>query len=99
MRTFSKLSVVALTALLPAGALAHSSSKDKVALGKEASVEIAQAQSRAIAKVPGKVVETELSRKKGKPVWEVEIVTAEGKLMEVDVDAQNGDVLDSEARR
>ena len=73
--------------------------QDKIAMAQQVKVELAQAISKAVGKVPGKAIEVELAKKKEKVVWEVEVLTAESKLMEVDVDVTTGDVLDSEPRK
>ncbi|MEM7730891.1 MAG: PepSY domain-containing protein [Pseudomonadota bacterium] len=51
----------------------------------------------ALAQVPGEVQETELEREDGKMVYEVEIIAAaDGKEMEVEIDAETGEVLEIE---
>jgi uncharacterized membrane protein YkoI len=70
----------------------------KAALAHEATVELAQAVTSATSKTKGRPIEIELAKKKGKVVWEVEILAAKDHLMEVDVDAKTGDVIDSEAK-
>ena len=43
------------------------------------------------------MVEAELEEEVNhKAIWEVEIVTADGKLIEVEIDAKTGEVLDVE---
>jgi len=59
----------------------------------------AQAIKTASEKVPGKVVEAELEKKHGTLVWEVEVVTAENKVMEVHIDAESGAVIDVEEEK
>jgi hypothetical protein len=58
-----------------------------------------QAIKTAMDKVPGTVVEAELEKKHGKTVWEVEILGADGKVTEVHIDAANGTVIDTEAKK
>ena len=50
----------------------------------------------ALDKAPGRVVDTELRSKDGKAVWEIDIASSDGKLTEVDVDANTGLIADSE---
>jgi uncharacterized membrane protein YkoI len=69
-------------------------SKEKVARAAKAKVTIEQAIKTASEKVPGKVVEAELEKKHDTLVWEVEVVTAENKVMEVHIDAESGAVID-----
>ncbi|MGB7432787.1 MAG: PepSY domain-containing protein [Ahrensia sp.] len=53
-----------------------------------------QAIEKALAQVDGEVQDVELERERGAQYYEVEIITADGAQMEVDVDAQTGDVLE-----
>jgi len=74
-------------------------SKEKLEMAENAKVTINQAIKIASEKVPGKVVEAELEKKHDKLVWEVEIVTAENKLMEIHIDAESGAVIDVEEEK
>ena len=48
--------------------------------------------------MPGQVRETELENEDGKMVYEIEIIAAaDGKEMEVEIDAETGAVLEVEA--
>ncbi len=88
----------ALVMLLAAGALVvvetaygnEQKKNGKAEMTVTATVTIDQAVKTASEKVSGKVIEAELEHKHNKLVWEVEIVTAENKVMEVHVDAENG---------
>jgi len=71
-------------------------SKETVQMAAKAKVTIDQAIKTASEKVPGKVVEAELEKKHDTLVWEVEVVTAENKVMEVHIDAESGAVIDVE---
>jgi uncharacterized membrane protein YkoI len=73
--------------------------KETVEMAATAKVTIEQAIKTASAKVEGKVVEAELERKRDKLVWEVEVVTAENKVMEVHIDAESGAVIDVEEEK
>lgn len=68
----------------------------KSEMAAAAKVTIDQAITTASKKVSGKVIEAELEQEHGKLVWEVEIVTARNKVMEVHIDAGTGEVLDVE---
>jgi uncharacterized membrane protein YkoI len=57
----------------------------------------AQAVEIALAKVPGEVQETELEREDGVQVYEIEILTADGVEMEVEINADSGEILEIEA--
>ena len=73
--------------------------KEAVEMAAAAKVTIDQAIKTASEKVSGKVVEAELERKHNKLIWEVEVVTAENKLMEVHIDADTGSVIDVEEEK
>jgi len=69
---------------------------DKAQKAKAASVGIAQAIAAANTHVPGTVLEAEFDAEENHAFWEVEIVTDDGKIMEVKVDSQTGAILSSE---
>ena len=74
-------------------------SKETVEMAAKAKVTIDQAIKTASEKVPGKVVEAELEKKHNALVWEVEVVTAENKVMEIHIDAESGVVIDVEEEK
>ena len=74
-------------------------SKETVEMAAKAKVTIDQAIKTASEKVSGKVVEAELEKKHDKLVWEVEVVTAENKVMEVHIDAESGAVIEVEEEK
>ena len=74
-------------------------SKEAVEMAATAKVTIDQAIKTASEKVAGKVVEAELEKKHNTLVWEVEVVTAENKVMEVPIDAESGAVIDVEEEK
>ncbi len=73
--------------------------KEAVEMAAAAKVTIDEAIKTASEKVSGKVIEAELEKKHGKLVWEVEVVTAENKVMEVHIDAETGTVIDVEEEK
>ncbi|ALA58434.1 PepSY domain-containing protein [Nitrospira moscoviensis] len=77
-------------------AWAKSETKEKLQMSQNATITIDQAIKTATEKVPGKVIEAELEKKHDKPVWEVEIATADNRIMEVHVDSMSGTVIDVE---
>ena len=84
-------------ALIAGGtAWAKSETKDKLQMSQSATITIDQAIKTATDKVPGKVIEAELEKKHDKAVWEVEIATADNKIMEVHVDSMSGSIIDVE---
>ena len=72
------------------------SDTERLALVGKATVDVTDAIKTGLGKVPGRVVDTELRSKSGKVVWEIDIVSPEGKFTEVDVDASTGAIADSE---
>ena len=74
-------------------------SKETVEMAAAAKVTIDQAIKSASEKVAGKVVEAELEMNHDTLVWEVEVVTAENKVMEVHIDAESGAVIDVEEEK
>lgn len=73
--------------------------KETVEMAATAKVTIDEAIKTASEKVPGKVVEAELEMKHDKIIWEVEVVTAENKVMEVHIDAESGAVIGVEEEK
>jgi uncharacterized membrane protein YkoI len=105
MKQLLGITVLAIGALLVLNGPAWSDQKGKgkkdevketVEMAATAKVTIDQAIKTASEKVAGKVVEAELEKKHDKLVWEVEVVTAENKVMEVHIDAESGAVIDVE---
>jgi len=80
-----------------ASATPKASTTERVEMLKTAKVEAADAIKGALEKAPGRVVDFELRSKSGKTTWEVDILGADGKVVEVDVDADTGVVTDSES--
>jgi uncharacterized membrane protein YkoI len=72
---------------------------DKLEMAASAKVTIDEAIKTASAKLAGKIIEAELEKKHNKLVWEVEVVTAENKVMEVHIDAETGAVIDVEEEK
>lgn len=88
--------VVGLALAAGGTAWAKSETKEKLQMSQNATITIDQAIKMANDKVPGKVIEAELEKKHDKAVWEVEIATADNKIMEVHVDSMSGAVIDVE---
>jgi uncharacterized membrane protein YkoI len=101
------LAVCALAVVLAAGTLATAGSayaddngkNGKAEMAATAKVTIDQAIKTALEKVSGKVIEAELETKHNKLVWEVEVVTADKKVMEIHIDADTGTVMDVEEEK
>ena len=73
--------------------------QSKIEMAASATITIDEAIKTASEKLAGKIIEAELERKHDKLVWEVEVVTAEHKVMEVHIDAQTGVVIDIEEEK
>lgn len=102
LSTVFALAIVLAAGTLAAAGSAYGDEKDKngkVEMAAAAKVTVDQAIKTATEKVPGKVIEAELEQKHKKLVWEVEIVTAENKVMEVHIDADSGAVIDVEEEK
>jgi uncharacterized membrane protein YkoI len=67
--------------------------RHKASLAAGAQVTIQQAVQIASGKQPGRVIEVEIEEQGGKAVWEVEIVSADGRVAKVAVDAATGTVV------
>jgi uncharacterized membrane protein YkoI len=101
------VTVCALALLLAAGTLVvaggayanDTEKKGKAEMAAAAKVTIDEAIKTASDKVAGKVIEAELEKKHNKIVWEVEVLTAENKAMEVHIDADTGAVIDVEEEK
>jgi uncharacterized membrane protein YkoI len=101
MRThaLTGLLVIGLVVGVSTAALSDDKEGNIADLVKDAKVTVEQAIKTATEKVPGTVVEAELEKKHGKTVWEVEVLGADGKVTEVHIDAADGTVIDTEAKK
>lgn len=60
---------------------------------KDASITIEQAMAIAVKAVPGKVISAGFEEENRQLLWEVEVLTADQKIMELDIDANDGKVI------
>ena len=81
----------ALTGLILTSSLVGSVSAQSVADATSLTEE--QVIAIALAEVPGDVTEVEIERERGLQIFEIEILARDGAEMEVEIDAQTGDVL------
>lgn len=96
------LAIVLSAGTLVAAGSAYANEKEKngkAEMAATAKVTIDQAVKTALDKVSGKVIEAELEKKHHKLIWEVEVVTAENKVMEVHIDADSGTVIEVEEEK
>lgn len=68
--------------------------KDAVARGEI--LPLAEILKKVHLDFPGRVIEVEVEFSDGLRVYEVELVTPDGRLVEIDLDARTGDVLEFE---
>ncbi len=101
MRAHTLRGLLALCLLVGSGTFVWSDDKEGriTDLAKDAKVTAEQAIKTATDKVPGTVVEAELEKKHGKTVGEVEMLGADGNVTEVHIDAADGTVIDTEAKK
>ena len=81
------------------GGMKGDEAKAKAGMASEAKVTIEQAIKAASEKIPGTVIEAELEKKQGHTVWEVEVVTTDGTVMEAIVDSETGAVTHIEKKK
>jgi uncharacterized membrane protein YkoI len=48
------------------------------------------------ARHPGRILEVELEKEHGRYIYEIEVLDSEGKVWEMEVDAENGEILKTE---
>ena len=74
------------------------SDAEKVKWARATKVDIAQAIRAATARTPGQVIEAALHSISGRLLYEIEVVTKEGTVVEVFVDPQSGRVIEGSHR-
>ncbi|WP_349359126.1 PepSY domain-containing protein [Stappia sp.] len=99
MKTLPVLAL--LTLLLPAFATSALADRDdhdraRAALERGEVLPLSQLLARIEAEFGGRVIEIEFERDDGRFVYEFEIVSADGRLAEVTVDAATGAILERE---
>ena len=91
------MAFIALIVWLSVPSWGNENGEDEEAkMAAEAKVSIDQAIKAATEKVTGKVFKAYVEEEHDTIVWEVYVVTPDGKLMEVHVDAASGNVIDVE---
>ena len=85
-----------LGASFTAQAESRGNSAKEVAAMSEAKINMTRAVEIALEKVPGTVIEAEFEVEKGKSIWEVDVVNADKKVYEVEIDATSGEVIKQE---
>lgn len=59
---------------------------------------IGEVLTMASAEVPGDVVEIELERERGRWIYELKIITPDGRLLEVEMDASDASLIEVEQK-
>ncbi|MBH0203996.1 MAG: PepSY domain-containing protein [Nitrospira sp.] len=101
-RSMFALAMLMAVGTLVVGGTAYGDEKEKngkAEMAAAAKVTIEQAVKTASEKVSGTIIEAELEKKHNKLVWEVEVITAENKVLEVLIDADSGAVIDVEEEK
>ena len=98
MRTIRMGAMILGIMLLLNAAAPSQAAQESLKGDMEPKVTIVQAIQAALARVPGRVHELEIVKKHGKLVWEVEVITAEGRHTLVDVDSATGAVTHTEEK-
>jgi uncharacterized membrane protein YkoI len=75
------------------------SDEEKVRWARATKVSIQDAIKTATARTPGQVIEAALHSIKGRLLYEVEVVTPDGKVIELYVDPQTGKLIEMGAKR
>ena len=88
------LTAGALASLIAAGGMIGTVSAQTAA--SETALSEAEVIAIALAEVPGEVQEVEFETEDGMEIYEIEIMTADGTEVEVEIDATTGDVLEIE---
>lgn len=98
-RKFTVPALIVAVGVATAGGLAYAKSaeaaNDAVADLAKAKITLTQAIAAAEAHVGGKATQAELEGERGAVAYEVEVVTADSKVLDVKVDAADGKVLSS----
>lgn len=94
--TLAALILAAGTMTMINRVLAEPNKFEKAAAAK---VSIEEAITTAREKVSGTVIEVELEQKHDRLIWEIEVVTPEKQVKEINIDAQTGVVIDVEEKK
>lgn len=63
---------------------------------KGSQLPLEQALDLAAKYLPGEVLKVELENKRGRSIYEIKVLTGNGRLREIELDARTGDVLEIE---
>lgn len=91
--------VLLATSFVSADSTGHDPQHIKSSMAQKAKITIDQAISAASKAQPGTVIKAELEKEHGPLLWELEIVTEDGKIHEIHVDGERGEILDLHAQK
>lgn len=96
MKQLNKMTALTLISVSLLAA-AFSIQADNDALGvTSAAITIDRAIRIALKAVPGTVAKVEFEQEDNKTLWEVEIVTSDQQVFELEIDAKSGEILDKQ---
>jgi uncharacterized membrane protein YkoI len=93
-----RLGLILVLSLIAAPALADRDDHDRARRALEAGeiLPLSDILEAATALRPGRVIEVELDRDDGRWIYELELVSSDGRLYEMEIDAGTGRVLEVE---
>lgn len=99
-RFIALITLLAMVASIPPAVRAdeHLSDSDlaREAVERGEIMPLAKAVETLISQYPGEIVEVEFEREDGLPVYDLELVTEDGRLLDVEIDAATGAIIEVE---
>lgn len=92
-RSLSSLMLILLPLTLAAQPIAPDYETARQAVDRGDMLPLEQILSRIEARHPGRIVEVELEDEDGLWLYEIEVLTPEGRLIEIELDARTGAIL------
>lgn len=92
-RSLSSLMLILLPLTLAAQPIAPDYETARQAVDRGDMLPLEQILARIEARHPGRIVEVELEDKDGLWLYEIEVLTPEGRLIEIELDARTGAIL------
>lgn len=97
---FRTLAPLLLALAIPAAAFADDSDDNldlaRAAVASGEILPLAKAVEALLLRHPGRIIEAEFERDDGVPIYELELVTEDGRLIDAEVDARTGAILEVE---
>ncbi|WP_408593792.1 PepSY domain-containing protein [Paracoccus marcusii] len=92
-RSLSSLMLILLPLTLAAQPIAPDYETARQAVDRGDMLPLEQILARIEARHPGRIVEVELEEEDGLWLYEIEVLTPEGRLIEIELDARTGAIL------